>query len=1300
MQKTRTRVISALLVFMMLLTLMPTVAFAAAGDVAQIGDTTYATLDEAVDAAADGATIELLGDATTNGLNLSKNLTIQAAEGVADPTITFTQYGIALWGKALTFKDVNVVMNGIGSTPYTGEWSWMTICASENAFLTLDNVDMTMDATGTTNSPHAIYFCNNNVLNVINGSNLTIKNYANDALEWDGGNGGYNVNITDSTFTSDHNRSGFTGTFYATITDSKVNVINSTGNGSNGSHFIIKTTEEALETETKDDDTVVNFNNNGSHGLSAGELQIINSEVNANNNHGMGITVNNNFKVENSVVTVTGNADNSSYGYAAVRLYNDFDFSVDSTSKLYINDNNNTGLYVCQGNLTVADGAVLEITGNHVTHDLLDGYGGGIYVGYGDNYDPTVVLPADAKIYNNHAITGGDDIYVSDGVNGPSLTFGEVGEGWALDGDPDCTHDIDGWYDDSENARWEAHAANAADNHIIEFTGFTDGAATVTGLTALKAAHGVLPLDSEWETSKSKTATNLDDNYESDVTLSLPAADYERTIDVVFVIDDTHAGSGIFEEAVNGLLDDLAEKGYLDINVGIVAFDAVARDWLAVTSENAYVGLVSLKDANALAALKTAIGTQLAYTNNGEANPDGDYTEKVGATNTEWPLELAQEILKTGNGSEQHVIMFSDMYGYVYRGDLTIDGITYENVPLSKRLGNYKLGQLCISDPKYNNWTDVYANREEANDTTYDSFFRDSSWDVYWNIYTNVATNPNINNAPQNSVPQYVDGVTFYYFTPFEKSSCLTYDRIQALLDVGIQVTIVNNDFDPGSSVIQGIKNEMLDDLADQGVTLIREQAASGETFNSTEMGKVSAALQNKLIQVVDAGSYVVDEIGSGTDDAGIEYNFDFIDDIDNLTLTVGDEELAKEELTDINFDHPGAASGYGFKKAGSDVYDFELYYYPTGRDGQSNECFVWEINVPVTKDQTVQLTYTVKLTDPQTASGTYGEYDEDGEETTSTGLYTNNSATLYPVDSNGYKHVPEAFAKPTVSYTVGGSSSGGGGGNPSEPSIRPDEPDDLNTEDHYAYIIGYPIDYRTGEPTDDKSVWPVQPQGNITRAEVATIFFRMLTDDARAEYWSQTNDYNDVEPDDWFNNAVSTLTNMGIISGDPDGAFRPNDPITRAELTKVAVGFFDVTGDYEDGTFSDVDADSWYADFIDAAFDLGLVEGYPDGTIRPQAYITRAEAATMVNRTLGRAPDTDHLLPEDEMRVWPDNSDADAWYYAQIQEATNSHDYEWITSGGEEIENWTHKLNDRIWEQLEREWSDAYSAPGGEVVD
>ena len=534
---------------------------------AKINETAYDTLDAAIQAAAEGDTIVLLGNCTTTGMNLQTSLTIQSEEG-QHYTVNFVDKGIALWGKALTFRNCDVLMDGVGSTPYA-EWTWMSISASKDASLTLDNVNMTMDAEETTNSPHAIYFCSNNRLNLENGTVLTIRNYANDALEWDGGDGGYNVNITNSTYISDHNRSGFTGIFYTTVENGNVQVINSTGNGSNGSHFIFK-------------DSEVDFSNNGSHGLSTGDLTVENSRVTAKNNAYIGIAVGGTMSVsDHSVLTITGNAAES-LGYAAMRLYNDYTFSVDGTSELYINDNYNTGLYVRQGNLTVADGAVLEIMGNQVTNNQLGGYGGGLYVGYGANYDPTVVIPADAKIYNNHATAGGDDIYVSEGVNGPSLTFGAVGADWALDGDPDCTDAIDGWYQDSADNRWSAHRAPL---YALEFDRFErNGLTTVTGALALKAAHGLVPVDPgdpeapEWEISKSKTATNLDANYESQVTLALPAAGYERTMDVVLVIDDTHAGSVIFEDAVNSLLDELAGKPTLDIKVGVVAFDAVSRD--------------------------------------------------------------------------------------------------------------------------------------------------------------------------------------------------------------------------------------------------------------------------------------------------------------------------------------------------------------------------------------------------------------------------------------------------------------------------------------------------------------------------------------------------------------------------------------------------------------------------------------------------------------------------------------------------------------------------------------------------
>ena len=180
------KIVAMLMAVAMAFSLLPVTVLAEENKpVAKVGDVTYTSLDAAVEAAkdTDDAVIDVLADCTTAGLNLSKNLTIQGAEGLeSKPTITFNKEGIALWGKALTFKNCNVVMNGIGSTPYTAEWNWQTICASKNASLTLDGATMTMDGTGTAGNVHAIYFCSNNKLNLSNGSELKIENYNQDAL--------------------------------------------------------------------------------------------------------------------------------------------------------------------------------------------------------------------------------------------------------------------------------------------------------------------------------------------------------------------------------------------------------------------------------------------------------------------------------------------------------------------------------------------------------------------------------------------------------------------------------------------------------------------------------------------------------------------------------------------------------------------------------------------------------------------------------------------------------------------------------------------------------------------------------------------------------------------------------------------------------------------------------------------------------------------------------------------------------------------------------------------------------------
>ena len=234
----------------------------------------------------------------------------------------------------------------------------------------------------------------------------------------------------------------------------------------------------------------------------------------------------------------------------------------------------------------------------------------------------------------------------------------------------------------------------------------------------------------------------------------------------------------------------------------------------------------------------------------------------------------------------------------------------------------------------------------------------------------------------------------------------------------------------------------------------------------------------------------------------------------------------------------------------------------------------------------------------------------------------------------------------------------------PSEPVYTPNW---LNTTDHVSYIIGY----------EDGTV---KPNAGITRAEVATIFFRLLTDGARERFWSETNAYSDVAAGSWYNIAVSTLSNMGILGGYEDGTFRPNASITRAEFAKIAVSFFDWADIEAVNSFVDVRDSAWYANYVAVAAEIGLIEGYGGNVFRPEATITRAEACTIINRTLGRAPDADHLLPVGRMNTWPDNSDTGVWYYAQIQEATNSHDYRWLG----DIEQWTAKLTDPDWDKLQ----------------
>ena len=413
---------------------------------------------------------------------------------------------------------------------------------------------------------------------------------------------------------------------------------------------------------------------------------------------------------------------------------------------------------------------------------------------------------------------------------------------------------------------------------------------------------------------------------------------------------------------------------------------------------------------------------------------------------------------------------------------------------------------------------------------------------------------------------------------------------------------------------------------------------------------------------VIRAGSTITDLMGdskydrysfsddckNNRTDADASYNYDLLPQ-KGFTLTYSKEGTAARSYPGVwNETTKTCTFGDGSTLIWSGAMDGEYIQLTLGKNLEIGEKLV--------------LTYAAELDEHSTAAGNHL-------------TYPNALAYLTPLGSDGSLRFPD----PVHTYRVGG------GGTTIDPEPVPggDKPE-LNTTDHYAYIIG-------------RKDGLVHPEAQITRAEVATIFFRMLTDESRNELWSQSNPYSDITPDMWCNAAISTMTRAGVIEGFQDGTFRPYAPITRAQFATIAVRFFEVTYAGDD-KFSDI-AGHWAADYINKAAEASIIAGFQDGTFRPNTYITRAQAMTIFNRVLGRAPEKSHLLPG--MITWPDNLNTSAWYYATMQEATNSHEYEKVTAeDGTVYEVWTKLLPVRDWAAFEKEWSDSNSAANpGEVI-
>lgn len=484
-------------------------------------------------------------------------------------------------------------------------------------------------------------------------------------------------------------------------------------------------------------------------------------------------------------------------------------------------------------------------------------------------------------------------------------------------------------------------------------------------------------------------------------------------------------------------------------------------------------------------------------------------------------------------------------------------------------------------------------------------------------------------------------------YTNFEKGVYFAAEELDEALGENVNLITVSRPYYAGNAELSAL-TALAGEFIDYAESLSVASADLTESGINSVMSMVTASADT----VVRAGSTLVDYLGDSEhdDEADEDYNFDLAAD-KGFTLNVAGLDVALV----------GRSGNTWTFADGSTVT-----WYPT----EGEERFVFTLGQDLQRGEKLVLSYYAALAELDKSEGRHT-------------AYPNVIAYLQPNFTDDCLLFPDPELN--FRYSEGGGGGGGGGGGTIEPEPVPggDKPE-LNTTDHYAYIIG-------------RLDGLVHPEAQITRAEVATIFFRMLTDESRDALWSQSNPYSDITPDMWCNAAVSTMTRAGVIEGFQDGTFRPYAPITRAQFATIAVRFFEVTYAGDD-KFSDI-ADHWAADYINKAAEAAIIAGFQDGTFRPNTNITRAQAMTIFNRVLGRAPEKDHLLPG--MITWPDNMDPNAWYYATMQEATNSHEYDVVTAAdGTTYEVWTKMLPVRDWAAFEKEWADSNAAANpGEVI-
>ena len=946
--------------------------------VAMIGTEPYTSLDDAVEKAEEGSTITLLKDCKlTKGFN--KTLTFTGHHKITIPKqLTSNGEGWMCFGlydpsRVLTFDDVEVEWISDGTAP------WLMLSLSGTLNVTNGaNLTFKFDSK-TTKTRNAIYMNEGAVLNVTNASTFQILGVGTEGTAGQGiqldKTGKSTINVSaGSTFLIDGTNRGYVNSPVVNVEDSTFTVQNCTSNASNGGNF--------TATNSK-----VTYQNNKGHGLSAGDVILKNTDFLSDNNGLYGVYVNGKFLVDkDSTMTVTNNSyDGDCAGVNLTAAVNDG--RVEAGAVVTITGNKCSG-FSSRGVCTFEEGSKLTIT-NNINDKGSASYGGGIY-----NTKSTahLTLPSDAVIYNNHAVTGGDDIY-----NTGEITFSHVGTDWILD---DTNLPITGWYFDGDNNgtttnRW------SKSNYYELFNLFDEsGKVTLTGTYALKAAHAYAyaydpetPVNpgTEWQVSKSKTATNLDANYQSQVTLSLPSAQEQLVSDVVFVLDKSTSGN-VKDDAIKmleSLKSDIEENG-AKVNVGIVIFNQAA-------SRFGWYDLITEYD-------------QMIEIFNKEIK-DG--------TNLNAGLLAAKEMLEEHTDvdpNRKHMILVSDGISYYY-----CEGTNYQQGYTIASLNGGDDGEgtrNCTPDSTLSAWGIKYGTYGADNE----GFSYIPDWSQWESGMPALLSSDYTKYQYQVGSPDIPTEADSPKAVPFKERKnypinvdISLYNSLKLYRDLASKYHCY--------AVLDGTTNKYT-----FGTPFMEYMA--GETFVGSSSQEKFLNIKNDIFYLVDEGSSIVDVIGEGIDNAGNEYDFKFIND---LNLTVNGISLPKEQIVEN--------TSYGFgEKLDNGKYEFELTYYPDGigKEARSQEVIAGElfrldINVPITIDKPVQLTYTVQLTNPQTADGTYGQYDADGSEEYA-GLYTNKMAILYPVDSNGVEGEQEAFQKPTVSYSISN-------GKPVDPPVDPEDP-------------------------------------------------------------------------------------------------------------------------------------------------------------------------------------------------------------------------------------------------------------------